>query len=67
METGKIKFYDTAKGFGFIKDQNSEAEYFFHYTGLKSLSICKDDRVKFEVIESHNKPNTYQAVKVEKI
>jgi len=34
MNKGTIKFFNETKGFGFIKDANSEKEYFVHSSGL---------------------------------
>jgi CspA family cold shock protein len=30
MENGTVKFFNTEKGYGFIKDANSDKEYFVH-------------------------------------
>ena len=49
MKTGKVKFFNEAKGFGFIKDE-SEEEFFVHATGLID-KIREDDSVTFEVTE----------------
>lgn len=48
MNTGKIKFYNSQKGFGFIKDNNSDNEYFVHATGLLE-DIRENDEVVFEL------------------
>jgi cold shock protein len=50
METGKVKFFNNAKGFGFIKDNNSEKEYFVHASGLIS-QIKEGDEVTFDLQE----------------
>ena len=50
MLKGKVKFYNEAKGFGFIIEEKSNKEYFVHATGLVD-SIAKDDLVTFELIE----------------
>lgn len=34
MNTGTVKFYNEAKGFGFIVDNASKEEIFVHSTGL---------------------------------
>ena len=46
--TGKVKFYNQAKGYGFITDDNTGAEFFFHYTGSLD-KVEKDDRVQYEL------------------
>jgi CspA family cold shock protein len=50
MNNGKVKFYDTTRGFGFIADADSSEEYFVHSSGLND-SVKKDDSVTFELIE----------------
>lgn len=47
---GKVKFFNTAKGFGFIKDNESTKEYFVHVTGCID-KINEDDEVEFELKE----------------
>ena len=34
MSTGTVKFFNEAKGFGFIKDNETGKEVFVHATGL---------------------------------
>lgn len=48
MKEGKVKFFNEAKGFGFIKDAETNEEYFVHVTGLIDR-INEDDDVSFEL------------------
>lgn len=48
MKTGTVKFFNTEKGFGFIKDDETNNEVFVHKTGLVD-NIREDDRVSYEV------------------
>lgn len=48
MKTGKVKFFNTAKGFGFIKDDETGDEIFAHVTGLVD-QIKENDKVEYEV------------------
>jgi CspA family cold shock protein len=48
MYTGKVKFFNESKGFGFIKDNGSDQEFFVHVSGLKQ-PVKQDDNVEFEV------------------
>jgi len=48
MNKGTVKFFNDAKGFGFIKDADSEKEYFVHSSGLKDR-IKENDEVTFEL------------------
>ncbi len=50
MKEGKVKFFNESKGFGFIKDSESNNEYFVHVTGLVD-QIKEDDQVTFELQE----------------
>ncbi|TRO66493.1 cold-shock protein [Christiangramia sabulilitoris] len=48
MQEGKVKFFNNTKGFGFIKDDDSNEDIFVHSSGLID-EIREDDRVQFEV------------------
>ena len=50
MEQGTVKFFNDAKGFGFIIDNNSKEEYFVHVSGLNE-EIKEGDVVEFEIKE----------------
>ncbi|MDN5211092.1 cold shock domain-containing protein [Fulvivirgaceae bacterium BMA12] len=50
MYTGTVKFFNDSKGFGFIKDQDSDKEYFVHVTGLVD-EIRENDKVTFDLQE----------------
>ena len=50
MSNGKVKFFNETKGFGFIKDSQTNEEYFVHVTGLID-QIKENDEVTFEVKE----------------
>jgi cold shock protein len=50
MYKGTVKFFNEAKGFGFIKDSDSDKEYFVHANGLKD-DIRENDEVTFELEE----------------
>jgi CspA family cold shock protein len=50
MEKGTVKFFNEAKGFGFITEEESNTEYFVHVTGLID-KIREGDVVEFELAE----------------
>ena len=56
MNTGKVKFFNVTKGFGFIKDNESGEEHFVHSTGLIDR-INEDDEVEFELNEGRKGMN----------
>jgi CspA family cold shock protein len=47
MQKGIIKFFNTTKGFGFIKVDGSSEEIFVHVTGLVD-EVRENDEVTFE-------------------
>lgn len=50
MKEGIVKFFNESKGFGFIKDTETEKEYFVHASGLVD-KIKENDKVTFELKE----------------
>ena len=46
--TGTVAFFNTSKGFGFIKDSHSGESIFVHMNALSS-PIKENDKVTFEV------------------
>lgn len=50
MNKGTVKFFNNAKGFGFIKGDDSEKEIFVHVSGLID-EIREDDKVTYDVEE----------------
>ena len=62
MSKGVVKFFNDTKGFGFIKDEETQKEYFVHASGLID-KIRENDIVTFELEEGKKGLN---AVKVKK-
>ncbi|RLD45153.1 MAG: cold-shock protein [Bacteroidetes bacterium] len=50
MNTGTVKFFNETKGFGFIREEGTENEYFVHVSGLID-EINEGDKVEFELKE----------------
>ncbi len=51
MKEGTVKFFNDAKGFGFIKETGTGTEYFVHISGLLVDTIKENDSVTFELKE----------------
>ncbi|MFD0988736.1 cold-shock protein [Mariniflexile jejuense] len=60
---GKVSFFDTSKGFGFIIDNNNQEKYFVHVSGLLE-PIQENDNVTYELERGQKGMN---AVRVKKI
>lgn len=56
MKKGTVKFFNTTKGFGFIKDDETNTEIFVHVTGLKD-EIRENDIVVYEIQDGRKGPN----------
>ena len=52
MYQGKVKFFNNSKGYGFVKDTETEKEYFVHISGLID-DIKEDDDVTFDLKEGN--------------
>jgi CspA family cold shock protein len=69
MQTGKVKHYNNEKGYGFIKSENGEEEFFFHISGLKNWAIGtspeKDDKVSFKVVDGDRGPKAIEVAKLD--
>ena len=50
MSTGKIKFFNEKKGFGFIVEDASQNDIFVHVTGLTE-KVAENDEVIFDLAE----------------
>ena len=55
MSEGKVKFFNTSKGFGFIT-QNEGEDLFFHVSELRAESANEGDQVEYEIGEGRKGP-----------
>lgn len=63
IRTGKIEFFNDAKGFGFIKELETQEKYFVHVKGLLE-EVKENDTVTFELERGLKGMN---AVRVKKV
>ncbi|WP_292009975.1 cold shock domain-containing protein [Chryseobacterium sp.] len=49
MQQGTVKFFNEAKGFGFISPADGGNDIFVHSSGLEVRSIRENDKVVFNV------------------
>jgi CspA family cold shock protein len=63
MKTGTVKFFNEAKGFGFILVDDDKSEVFVHHSGLIE-KVRENDKVEFETMQGKRGLN---AINVKKI
>ncbi len=56
MSKGTVKFFNDAKGFGFITEDETNNEHFVHVTGIID-EIKEGDAVEFELKEGRKGMN----------
>jgi cold shock CspA family protein len=56
LRKGIVTFFNDSKGYGFIKDQQTQESIFVHINGLVN-PIRENDRVTFKVEMGHKGPN----------
>ncbi len=63
VRTGRVEFFDDRKGFGFIKESDSQEKFFVHANGLLE-NIKEGDTVNFELERGFKGMNCIRVKKV---
>ena len=67
LSVGKVKWFNSKKGYGFIKADDGEKDIFVHYTSIKGdgfKALTEGEEVQFELTEG---PKGLQAQNVLKL
>ena len=66
MTTGKVKWFNDSKGFGFIEQENGD-DVFVHFSAIQGngfKSLAEGDSVTFEIVKG---PKGLQAANVNRV
>lgn len=65
MQQGKVKWFNNAKGFGFLEMEGSR-DVFVHYSAIEGegyRSLAEGEPVEFEILESPKGPQAARVTK----
>ena len=66
MAEGTVKWFNDAKGFGFI-EQDGGQDVFVHHSSIKSegfRTLAEGERVSFEIVDGAKGPAAQNVVKI---
>ena len=63
VKTGKVKFFNEEKGFGFISQDEGDKDVFVHKSGTREF-LRENDAVEFIVEEGEKGPYATQVKKI---
>jgi CspA family cold shock protein len=59
MPTGTVKFFNTAKGYGFIQPESGDKDVFVHISAVQAAgmdTLREGQKVSFDVLTERGKP-----------
>ncbi|HEV09085.1 MAG: cold-shock protein [Sulfurihydrogenibium sp.] len=65
--TGKVKWFDSKKGFGFITRDDNGQDIFVHFSAIQGKgfkNLEEGERVEFEVVQEEKGPRAANVVKL---
>ncbi len=66
--TGTVKWFNDAKGYGFITPENGSKDCFVHHTAIKAdgfRSLAEGERVEFDIVDGAKGPAAENVTKAQ--
>ena len=64
MAQGTVKWFNSEKGFGFIKPDDGDKDLFVHHSETKGQTLNDGDKVEFEIGEGRKGPCAIDVKKI---
>ncbi len=65
--TGRVKWFNDAKGFGFITPEDGQKDCFVHHSAIQGSgfkSLAEGDRVEYDIVDGNKGPAASNVVKI---
>ena len=66
--TGRVKWFNDSKGFGFITIEDGDGDCFVHHSAIQGTgfkTLAEGQRVEFDVVEGQKGPAAENVAKLE--
>lgn len=66
--TGRVKWFNDSKGFGFITPEDGQGDCFVHHSEIRGAgfkSLAEGDKVEFDIVQGKKGPAASNVTKVD--